>query len=77
MPVYEFHCPACQKVYETRVERMGEVAPCPECGSTSVTRLMSASAVHAKSAPSPMASSPCAAGACGIPPCASGTCPLG
>lgn len=85
MPVYEFHCPSCDKSYETRVERMGETAPCPTCGSEKVTRLLSASAIHSKSASSAM---PCASGKCpmpemggygggGLPPCAGGMCGLG
>ncbi len=77
MPIYEFHCPSCGTEYETRVERMGESAPCPQCGSAEVTRLMSVSAVHSKSSAPP---SPCSSGQCDWsssgPPCCGGACGL-
>lgn len=82
MPIYEFHCPSCNTDFETRVERMGESAPCPRCGSAEVERLLSVSAVHTKGSSS-FSSSPCASGQCdfspssGPPCCGGGMCGMG
>lgn len=42
MPIYEYKCPNCQKVFEewTHVTDMHAQEPCPECG-TSSPRVMS------------------------------------
>lgn len=41
MPIYEYHCNNCNKVFETLI--MGDETPkCPECESENVARLMSA-----------------------------------
>jgi putative FmdB family regulatory protein len=40
MPLYDFRCPACGATYEARTPA-GELAPCPDCGSSSTERLLS------------------------------------
>ena len=42
MPVYEYECPSCRVIYETRQGlKDAPLAACPRCGSP-VTRLISA-----------------------------------
>ena len=42
MPIYEFRCDACAEQFEELLRTRDEtLAPCPRCGSTSVTRLLS------------------------------------
>lgn len=40
MPIYGFHCDACNNEFQTLV-RSDESAECPSCGSTSLTRTLS------------------------------------
>jgi putative FmdB family regulatory protein len=40
MPIYEFTCQACGARFEELVRR-DATAPCPECGSAEVERLLS------------------------------------
>ncbi|MCK4342511.1 MAG: zinc ribbon domain-containing protein [Phycisphaerae bacterium] len=46
MPTYAFRCLKCSKEYEELVQRFGQTAPCPECGSSDVERLISAPAAR-------------------------------
>jgi putative FmdB family regulatory protein len=49
MPMYEFHCDACDSTFDERVsmnERDRKV-PCPHCGSTRTGRKLSVVAVGA------------------------------
>ena len=43
MPLYEFHCPSCDKVLEVimKVEDMPDTYQCPDCG-TLANRIVSA-----------------------------------
>ncbi len=41
MPLYDFLCPACGAGFEELV-KIGEVPPCPACGSTSPVKQLSA-----------------------------------
>lgn len=41
MPLYEYHCDACQKVSEILVRSRDEVPVCPDCGSDRMRRLLS------------------------------------
>lgn len=49
MPIYEYHCPACQKKFDRFVRNISQQAntTCPVCHSRDVTRLMSAPVIHA------------------------------
>ena len=58
MPIYEFHCPECNRTFE-KISPFGMAEqPCPDCGKSSPKRI----SVPAKS---PMGSA-----ATGPPPCA-------
>ncbi len=43
MPVYEYHCEACQKKFGALqpMSAPNTGAPCPHCGSTNTRRLLS------------------------------------
>ena len=42
MPVYEYRCTSCDETYEEFLKSStAEAPPCPKCGSTEVTRLLS------------------------------------
>lgn len=41
MPMYEYHCPACDKRFELLV-RSNTIPACPACGSTALTKCISA-----------------------------------
>lgn len=47
MPLYDFHCSACDKQFELLV-RSADVPACPECGTSQIKRLISAIAPHGK-----------------------------
>ena len=49
IPIYEFSCEACGHEFEQLVFRSGENAPCPECDSSDVRRMMSAFAIKSGS----------------------------
>ncbi|HEY9108613.1 MAG TPA: zinc ribbon domain-containing protein [Roseateles sp.] len=39
MPLFDFHCQACQAEFE-RLVRGSEPPTCPQCGSTALTKLL-------------------------------------
>jgi putative FmdB family regulatory protein len=41
MPLYEYHCPACDQRFELLV-RSSTVPTCPHCGATTLTKCVSA-----------------------------------
>jgi putative FmdB family regulatory protein len=49
MPMYEYHCPACDKQFEMLV-RSSTVVACPHCGSTVVDKCVTAPHPPSKSA---------------------------
>ncbi|MDY0131205.1 MAG: zinc ribbon domain-containing protein [Desulforegulaceae bacterium] len=49
MPIYEYHCKKCDTDFEALV-MSGETPECPKCGTTEVTRLMSACGFVSKGA---------------------------
>lgn len=49
MPIYEYHCPACDKHFELLV-RSDTVPTCPQCGATQVHKCVSAPQPPGKSA---------------------------
>lgn len=44
MPIYEFECEGCGRRFEELVSSAGARLDCPECGSSSTRRLLSAPA---------------------------------
>ncbi len=71
MPVFEFHCPSCERDFEeyVRVIKDAQAVACPICGARRVQRKLS---VFAARAAQPSAAPPGACGRCGDPngPCA-------
>lgn len=47
MPIFEYHCPKCDDVFE-KIVMPSDATPvkCPECGSKKVEQLISAPALH-------------------------------
>ncbi|HYG56798.1 MAG TPA: zinc ribbon domain-containing protein [Symbiobacteriaceae bacterium] len=48
MPIYEFKCKSCEKVFEELVpmNTEGDLLKCPQCGTVGARRLVSAFAAH-------------------------------
>lgn len=48
MPIYEFKCKSCEKVFEELVpmNTEGDRLKCPQCGNVGARRLISAFAAH-------------------------------
>ncbi|MGD8562384.1 MAG: zinc ribbon domain-containing protein [Desulfarculaceae bacterium] len=67
MPIYEFHCPKCEKNFETLVMRNDEEVRCPECQCKGVVRLMSGFAHKSGDGKMVSSNSGCAS-------CSSGSC---
>jgi len=77
MPVYEYECSGCQKIFEVQ-QRMADepISVCPKCGG-SVRKLISMSSFQLKGGGwytdgYGHGKSPCAADSGGAPPCADG-----
>ena len=69
MPIYEYACRDCEKVFEARLARSDSPAPaCPHCGAKRPNKLLSAFAV-ASSGNSP------GFDPASMPPCQGGTNP--
>ena len=41
MPIFDFHCTACQAGFERLTKLSDPLPPCPTCGSTAVQRVLS------------------------------------
>ncbi len=41
MPIYEYRCDSCDKIFEKLVFREDEEISCPNCGDTRVQRVLS------------------------------------
>ena len=76
MPLYDFRCDACETPFERLVRRRDESVACPDCGSATVERLMSApvARVDGRSPDLPIAggcppveAGPCGTGCCRLP----------
>lgn len=68
MPIYEFHCEKCGKDSEVLVRSSDwEGTPCPQCGSTRLTKKFStfASSIAGQSAPASCTGTPSSCGMCG------------
>lgn len=48
MPLYDFHCPDCDKDAEV-LARFADIPACPHCGGTQMVRLVSRIAPEGKS----------------------------
>jgi len=48
MPLYDFHCPDCDKDVEV-LARFSDTPACPHCGGTHMSRLVSGLAPEGKS----------------------------
>lgn len=48
MPIFEFHCPACNRDFEELVRSAGDTrtVACPKCGGRKVLRKISTFAAH-------------------------------
>jgi len=66
MPIYEYHCPKCEKEFELLVRSSTRIE-CPDCGSRELTKKISAFAVSSGTASQPTE----LCGTCGMTP---GTC---
>jgi len=75
MPIYEFVCRDCGEQFEW-LTRNDEKPSCPSCGRGSLTKQLSAPAVHTAGASQPA----CPAredGSCGVSDCCGNRCNLG
>ena len=72
MPIYEYHCNKCDINFETLV-LSGETPQCTKCGSTEVTRLMSACGFVSKGGASSGGETPTLKSSAGSNPCGSCT----
>lgn len=63
MPIYDYRCDNCGKVYDVfhKVKEVEEDVVCPECESTKHTRLLSAPSISMGSGSD-------------LPPCGDGSC---
>ncbi|OFV87412.1 MAG: hypothetical protein A3J75_06010 [Acidobacteria bacterium RBG_16_68_9] len=61
MPIYEYRCGKCGAEFEelTLSRTSEEAVTCRSCGSSRVTRLLSAFAVHGAAEPAPAEAGPC------------------
>jgi putative FmdB family regulatory protein len=74
MPIYEYHCEACEDEFELLL-RSGEQPACPACQSEKLTRKFSVVAAHSSGSSSdlPICGGP-APQDCGLPQCGGGRC---
>lgn len=49
MPLYDYHCPACEQRFELLV-RSSTIPACPHCGSTALDKCVSAPQAPGRSA---------------------------
>lgn len=72
MPLYEYECKSCKAKFEQLVFNKNNEVTCRQCGSSSVTQLLSVFAVAPSSGRGEVEPGPC--GACGA--AQRGTCML-
>ena len=69
MPIFEYHCPECDKNFEAILQRRDQAVSCPECGSDKPEKLLSGFAVTGASPAGKCAAAPscpsAAKGCCG------------
>jgi putative FmdB family regulatory protein len=72
MPVYEYRCDGCGTTFEALVRGRGAVT-CPECGSESLKKLLSAPAILSGRTSRPAGQTCCGREErCDAPPCSDG-----
>jgi len=67
MPMYEFHCDACDTTFDhrTSIDARDSKVPCPNCGSKKTGRKLSVVAVGAAAAQTGSTGGHVHSGACG------------
>jgi putative FmdB family regulatory protein len=65
MPIYEYRCSECHEEFEELTSMGGTAMTCRSCGSSRVTRLLSAFAVATSGPQRRTADEPGPCGACG------------
>jgi putative FmdB family regulatory protein len=71
MPIYEYRCRDCGKIFDTLV-RKEDAVDCPECGGSSLHKLPSVPAILGARATRPQALTCCGQEErCDTPPCSS------
>ena len=79
MPLYEYRCEPCDRIFETLIRSSGDEPHCPDCGSIDVNKLLSvpaaAQTANGRDGALPMGrpADPSSFG-CGRPQCGSGMC---
>lgn len=73
MPLYEFQCAKCEKVFEELVSGGTQRWPCPDCGTDEVQRVASVAAFTAGSRMATTGGGCSCGGSCGGS-CSSGGC---
>jgi len=70
MPIYDYRCDECGKVYDVfhKVKEVVEDVVCPHCASTKHTRLLSAPSISMGSTPDAPScpNAGCCGGSCGL-----------
>ncbi len=72
MPIYDFRCQNCGRIFESLMRDTGKVVCCPDCGSQKTEKLVSAS--YMVKAGSRAAGTTCCGSTerCDTPPCSLG-----
>ena len=76
MPIYEYQCVKCGRVFEELVASHKSKGQCPFCGAGNAKRLISTFAAHGTSASVPCEGDQCPGGAGAAGECAGGSCPF-
>lgn len=72
MPVYEYRCEQCGVTFEALVRR-GRAVTCPDCGSASLSKLLSAATVISGRTATSRGTTCCGRSErCDMPPCSDG-----
>ena len=72
MPIFNYKCSQCQKVFELLLPKFDSPAKCPDCGSEDLEKLLNrfAAVTHSAGSVCPAAAEcPSASGGCGCTGC--------
>ncbi|MHC1724488.1 MAG: zinc ribbon domain-containing protein [Syntrophobacteraceae bacterium] len=75
MPIFEFVCSSCASVFEKLVYDSSEAVACPQCGSSELKRLLSASSSLSGAKPDGRVPGIGDTGCCGSAPSSQGCVP--